>query len=216
MRAFNRFSRWVLPLQMFGSLIMLYGFVRIVTATDATGIAIGLLGALAWPAATLIEERSPLFKRLTAASVGRAMATKPVVVPSSWRIIDVRKRFDDLGTDSFFLVLQNRYTRSVALPETVHRVPGEDARYRTVGEVAHPISYVDAVRPDDALLEAFNRLDSPRLEYVAVLDERGTLAGVINRRHIADYLRTHPESTVLHARHSGAERPALSANQIAA
>jgi CBS-domain-containing membrane protein len=199
-----------------GSLIMGYGFIRIVTATDVSGIAIGFLGALAWPAATLIEEHSPLFKRLTAAVVRQAMATKPVVVPSWWRIIDVRKRFDNLGTDSFFVVSQNGRTIGVALPETVRRVPSEEARYRSVGEVAHPISYVDAVRPQDPLLEAFNRLDSPRLEYVAVVDERGTLIGVVNRKHISDQLQTHAESTVLHARYSGTERRALSGNQIAA
>jgi hypothetical protein len=216
MRPFNRFSRWVLPLRIFGSVIMLYGFVRIVTATDAIGIAIGLLGAMAWPAATLIEERSTLFRRLTTVSVRHAMATTPVIVPSSSRISDVRKRFGNLREDSFFLLSQNGYTTDVALPETVARVSSEEARYRRIGEVAHPISYVDAVRPDDVLLEAVNRLDSPRLEYVPVLNHRGRFTGVVTRSHIADSLRVRAEGTVVYTRHSGAERPVLSGNQIAA
>jgi signal-transduction protein with cAMP-binding, CBS, and nucleotidyltransferase domain len=216
-RLTNRFSMWVMPLRLLGSIVMLYGFIRIVTIPDAIGFAIGLLGALAWQAATAFEESSPLFRRLTAVTVRQAMATKPITVSSWWKVPDIRQRFGVLGNDSFFLVSQDGYLSGIAMPDDVYQVSSEDARSLSIGQLARPISHVNAVRTQDTLLDAFSRLESSRIEHVPVFDERGTLAGVITRRHIADCLQNGAEaSSNTRVLDSAGERASLIAQQVAA
>jgi Mg/Co/Ni transporter MgtE len=196
---------------------MLYGFIRTVTGPDAVGIGIVLLGAVVWQTATVINERSPLLRRLAAVSVRHTMATTRTSVPAWWKISSIRKRLGDLDPNSFFLVTRDGYTSGVALPDDVYQVSREDAGKLSIGQLAHPIGYLDAVRPEDALLEAFTILGAPRLAHVPVLDERGALVGIITRRHIEGYLRTGANlSKNTHGPHSLAEPPSLASHPIAA
>jgi CBS-domain-containing membrane protein len=189
-RLTSPFSRWVYPSRLLGSIIMIYGIVRVLFASDVAGIVFGVFGALVWQLGTKL---SPLFRRLAEGCVGNVMASNQIIVPSWWRVSDVRKRFPAVDTNSFFVTTQDSYKSGVVLPEEIYSASVKDSRYLSIGQVARPISYVNAARMDDSLLEAFSTLESLGREHMVVVDDRENLAGVITRKHIDAYLRTSVE-----------------------
>jgi hypothetical protein len=192
-RLTSPFSRWIYPSRLLGSIIMIYGIVRVLFASDVAGIVVGVFGALVWQLGTALEELSPLFRRLAEGSVRHVMASNQIIVPGWWRVSDVRERVPAVDTNSFFVTIQDGHKSGVVLPEEVYSASVEDSRYVSIGQVARPISYVNAARADDSLLQAFSTLHSLGREHMIVVDDRENLAGVITRKHINAYLRTSVE-----------------------
>jgi CBS-domain-containing membrane protein len=55
--------------------------------------------------------------------------------------------------------------------------------------VAQPVSYIDRVRDNDSVLAAYEGMKRRRREYVAVLDGREHVVGVVTRQQLAQFLR---------------------------
>jgi hypothetical protein len=179
------FCKWVMPMRLVGLVIVLYGFARIFAATDPAGIAIALLGSLAWPAATLLEERSASFQLLQNMPVEKLMRSHLIAVAGSWTLAKVRVSFPAIDDGSFFVTMQDGYLSGIVLPEWAYGVSNDEARHQTMAVAAHPISFVDALRKQDSALTAFSLMERLRRDYLPVTDLREKLVGVITREQIA-------------------------------
>jgi hypothetical protein len=111
------FSKWVMPLRLAGGAIILCGLIRIVAAPDFTAIAVAVGGSLVWQAGTLLEERSPLFRRLEDTPVNGVMRPCLIPVASWWTLAKMRSQFPTVDDQSFFVTTENGYLTGVALPE---------------------------------------------------------------------------------------------------
>src|SRR5688572_23858107 len=103
------FCKWVMPVRLVGVVIVLYGFARIFTATDAAGIAIALLGSLVWQGGILLEEQSSSFQLLRNMSVGKLMKAHRIAVAGSWPLAKVRTSLPAIDDESFFVTMQDGY-----------------------------------------------------------------------------------------------------------
>ena len=182
------FCKWVMPVRLVSLAIVLYGFARIFAATDPAGIAIALVGSLLWPAATLLEERSSTFQLLQSMFVGKLMRAHLIAVAGSWTLAKVRVNFPAIDDESFFVTMQDGYLSGIVLPEWVYDVSNDEARHQTMAVVAHPITFVDAVRQEDTVLTAFGLMERLRRDHLPVTDLREKFVGVITREQIAQRL----------------------------
>lgn len=74
------------------------------------------------------------------------------------------------------------------LSEHVYGVSEEKSRDLLIGQIAHPVNYVNALHEDDSLFDAFTRFERLGRDYLLVLDERENFAGIITREQMAGYL----------------------------
>jgi hypothetical protein len=188
-RITNPFSAWVLPLRLLGIAAFLYAFVRLLVTPDLTLIVVAIIGSLLWQAGTAAEEHSPLYRRLESTAVREIMRTRPIRVRSWIPILRFKSEHPNLSSTVFIVTVRDGYDTGVSTPEELSLVSDEAVRYTSVGQFAHPLSYVDGLRPDDPVLEAFLRFRRTDAGFVPVLGEGEVLAGVIARHDLDEWLK---------------------------
>ena len=104
-------------------------------------------------------------------------------------ILRFRSEHPHPGSTVFIVSVQDGYDAGIATPEELSLVSDEAARYTSVGRLAHPLSHVDGLRPDDPILEAFLRFRRSDAAFVPVLGEGEVLAGVIARHDLDAWLK---------------------------
>ena len=182
------FSKWVLPVRLAGLGIVLLGFAQIVLASDAAGIVVAVIGSAVWQAGMALEKRSPLFQLLNSTPVRHLMRTKRTNIPSSWTVAKAYERLSFPSERTFFVTTQDGYESGIALPEQLRELSEDKADDRVLGQIAQPISYVDAIRDIDPLLTAFDHMERHRNNYVTVLDGREYLVGVVTKKQLAKFI----------------------------
>ena len=187
-RLANPFSALVLPLRVFGVAAFLYAFVRILAAPDLTSIVIAILGSLLWQAGTAAEEHSHLYRRLESTTLGQIMRTRPVRVPSWMPDSQFRSEHPDIGTDNFIVMTQDGYDAGIVTPGEMNHVPDGALSYSAVGQIAHPLSYVHALRPEDSVLEAFLDFRRSGHVFLPILNRRDALAGIVTAQDVHRWL----------------------------
>jgi hypothetical protein len=175
----NPFSALVLPLRLIGAAVFLYALVRMLATPDLTLIGIALIGSLLWQAGTAAQETSPLYRRLESTEVKTIMRMRPVRVRSSMSISHFRREHPHLRADAFIITTQDGYDAGVVMPEAIGHGSDGDWPVASVGEFARPISYVDALRLSDPILDAFVRFRDRDDAFLPVLDRRDSLAGFV-------------------------------------
>jgi hypothetical protein len=187
-RITSPFSRWVLPLRVFGVAVFLFAFVKMLVAPDLTLLVITIVGALLWQAGTAAEEQSALYRRLESTAVKDMMRTLPVRVRSWTSVSRFRNEHAALGGDAFIIATQDGYDAGVLTPEELGRVSDNIAAYTSISQLAHPLTYVDGLRVDDPLLEAFIRLKRGPHALLPILGGGDAVAGVITAQDIERWL----------------------------
>ena len=108
-----------------------------------------------------------------------------------------------MGFDAIVITTEAGYDAGIVMPETIrHGAHGSSGR-STVGELAKPISYVDALRPGDPVLDAFLHFRKWDDEFLLVLDRRDSVAGVVTRADLNRWLTPDhrgPNATEAYAR----------------
>jgi hypothetical protein len=166
---------------MIGIAVLLYAFVRMLVAPDLTLIVIAIVGSLLWQAGTAVEEHSPLYRRLSSATIKDIMRNQPLRVRSWMSVGWFRSEHADLRPNVFIITTQDGYNAGILTPEELSRVPGEMAQYTSLAQLAHPLGYVHGLRLEDPVLEAFLRFRKSDDTLLPVLDRRDALAGVVTR-----------------------------------
>lgn len=175
----NPFSALVLPLRLSAVAVLLYSFVTMLTTPDIAVVAVVLVGLCFWMAGTLAQESSALYRRLKSLAAGKIARKRIVRVRSTLSIAEFLKEYPDLGSDAIVITTEAGYDAGIVMPETIrHGAHGSSGR-STVGELAKPISYVDALRPGDPVLDAFLHFRKWEDEFLLVLDRRDAIAGVV-------------------------------------
>ena len=182
------FSKWVLPLRLFGVAVLLYAFARMLAAPDATLIIFAVVGSLLWQAGTAAEEHSPLYRRLNSTAVKHIMRTLPVRVRSWTSVSRFRSEHPARGPDAFIITTQDGFDAGVLTSDELSRVPDDVARYTSVSELAHPLNYVDGLRMDDPVLDAFLRFKRGHYAFLPILGGGDALAGVVTAQDIGRWL----------------------------
>lgn len=180
------FSAWVLPFRATGTIVFLYAFIRMLVTPDLTMVAVAIAGSLLWQAGTAIEERSALFRRLEGISIRDVARTRSLKVPSWMPVARFHREHPFAGPDTFIITTQDGYDAGVITPEELYSVPANEVAYVSLGQLAKPISHVDALRHEDPILEAFSEFGSKARAVLPVLDKRGNLRGVVTRSDV-DY-----------------------------
>jgi hypothetical protein len=183
------FSAWVLPLRLLGISAFVYAFVRMLAAPDLTLIVVGILGSLLWQAGTAAEEHSPLYRRPASTTVRKVMRTRPIKARSWVSVFDYKSEHPGSNPDAFIITTQGGYEAGILTPEELSRVPEGAVRHTSVGQLAHPVSYVDGLGFDDPILEVFLHFRRSNAAVVPVLDEREALAGVLERQDLDKWLK---------------------------
>jgi Mg/Co/Ni transporter MgtE len=75
--------------------------------------------------------------------------------------------------------MHDGYASGVALPQQVLAINEREAPFVPIGVLAQPISRVNAVRENDALLEAFTKMRRLRADWVPVLSSQENLIGIV-------------------------------------
>jgi CBS domain-containing protein len=104
--------------------------------------------------------------------------------------------------------MQDGYLSGIVLPEWVYGVSNDEAQDETMAVVAHPITFVDAVRQQDTVRTAFSLMERLRRDHLPVTDLREKLVGVITREQIAQRLLNGAPMSILKDTHSDASRAA--------
>jgi hypothetical protein len=173
---------------MIGIAALLYAFVRMLAAPDLTLIVIAVVGSLLWQASTVVEEHSPLYRRLASATIKDIMRNRPVRVRSWMSVGRLRSEHPEIPSNVFIITTQDGYDAGIVTPEDLSRVSDEMGRYTSVAQLAHPIGYVHGLRLEDPVLEAFLRFRKSDDTLLPVLDRREDLAGVVTREDIDRWL----------------------------
>jgi signal-transduction protein with cAMP-binding, CBS, and nucleotidyltransferase domain len=109
-------------------------------------------------------------------------------LPVRGPVAKVRINFPAVDDGSFFVTMQDGSLNGIVLPEWFYSVSNDEARDQTMAVVAHPITFVDAVRQQDTVLTAFSLMERLRRDHLPVTDLREKLVGVITREQIAQRL----------------------------
>jgi hypothetical protein len=158
-------------------------------APDMTLLVVALIGALLWQAGTVAEERSRLYRRLDSTPVKDIMRTLPVRARSWMSARRFRNEHPALGPEAFIITTQDGYDAGALTPEELSDVPAEMARQMPLAHVARPLSYVQALREDDTVLEAFLSLKRTQDGFLPVLERGGALAGIVTVQDIDRWLQ---------------------------
>ena len=183
-RLISPFSVWVLPFRVTGAVVFLYAFIRMLVTPDLTILAITIVGSLLWLTGTAIEERSALFRRMEETPIRDVARTRLLKVPAWTSVARFHREHPVVSSDTFVITTQDRYDAGIVTPEELYRVSANEAAYVSLGQLAKPISFVDALRFEDSVLEAFLRFRSNNRWVLSVLDKRGAFGGLVTRSDV--------------------------------
>jgi CBS-domain-containing membrane protein len=155
---------------------------------DLTMLALALLGSLFWQAGTAVEEHSARFRRLEGTPIGDIARTRSLTVPSWTSVARFRIQHPAVGRDTFIVTRDDGYDVGVVTPEDLYSLPTDEAVYVPVGQIAQPISSIDAFRLDDPVLEVFLWFHRTGRAILSVLDNNNALTGIVTRSDVAQCL----------------------------
>lgn len=134
---------------------------------------------------SVLEERSHRFRELDAVRVRDVMITKRINVHGWRKIAPLKEQFFESREPSFFVAIQDAYESGVASLEQIQRVSDREADCLPVGQVTRPISYVDSIRDNDSLLNAFNNMERSKWDHFLVLNSDEQIVGIVTRAHLS-------------------------------
>ena len=187
-RLISPFSVWVLPFRVAGVVVFLYAFIRMLVTPDLTMLGVAIVASLLWQAGTAIEEHSALFRRSEGTPIRDITRTRSLKAPSWISVARFHREHPVVGWGTFITTTEDGYDAGVVTPEEIYSVSANEAPYVSLGQLAKPISYVDALRFEDPILGAFLGFRSKSPAVLSVLDTRGALGGIVTRSDVDHWL----------------------------
>jgi len=174
--------------QVVGFLIMLFGVFQLVYLGSLFGLAwYGAIGFFLVSAARDSVAQQQLLAALTRVTVQDLMTPNPLVVPASTNLESFvqsellhRKQLGALVSE------RGKPVGELGL-DHIRRVPVQDLRTLTVGEVARRFRRDEFLKPTLPAAKALSHLMSDSVERLPVVD-RGRLVGVLSRDDVRVYL----------------------------
>jgi hypothetical protein len=155
---------------------------------DFIMLGVAIVGSLLWQAGMVIEEHSALFRRLAGTPIRDIARTRSLKVPSWISVASFHREHPVVGSDIFIITTRDGYDAGVVTVEDLYSVSPNEASYVSLGRLAKTISYVDALRFEDPILEAFLGFRSKDPGILSVLDKRGTLGGIVTQSDVDHWL----------------------------
>ncbi|WP_055491110.1 site-2 protease family protein [Streptomyces sp. TP-A0356] len=163
-----------------GWLMVLAGFAAVLFAGNLSGMWFALLGWFLIAAATAEARQAELRGILQGIPVSRVMTRDPVSVPATMTLerFLAEAPFDRYRHSAFPVLAPDGDVIGLVTADLVGRTPPEARASTTVGDVMRPLSDVETVAPDDAVVELLPRLEASKDRRALVLDD-GRLVGIV-------------------------------------
>jgi Zn-dependent protease len=168
------------------------GALRAIGGDVAGGIWMALIGWFLQSAVAAGRAQAALRELLRGATVSQAMARDcPSVAPDL--TLERLVRDEVLGAGRrCFVVAEDGHLRGLLTLHEVKGVPREQWSRAKVEEVMQPAQALAVVGPEEALLEALEKMDDAKVAQLPVVDN-GHWLGMLDREHILHYMRVRAE-----------------------
>ena len=171
----------------FGIVLIILGFIRILSGNFIGGMWLGLIGLFIQGAAKMSYQQLIVRKALEGEPLKRFMQTDPVTVSESLTVEQLVEDFIYRYHFKLFPVVNSNKLVGCISTKQVKEIPREQWSKKTVGEVADRCSAANTIKPDtDAVkaLSAMRRNNTSRLMVV----ENDRLVGIIALKDMLEFL----------------------------
>lgn len=177
---------------IFGVVLMVTGFVQIVTGNAIGGTWQLLIGLFLMVAASQARSQTETSESLRGVTVSDLMEHAPLTVPPGLTVDKLVKDYVYRLSRKFIIVAEEGYALGYIGPEQIRRVPQTQWEHTFVQTIVAPFTHNTAVLPASAAVDALRKLQTNGIGHLAVLDGN-KLAGAVSETNFANYLSIREE-----------------------
>jgi Zn-dependent protease len=153
-----------------------------------SGLWLGLIGMFLRRAATQHQAGSDVADALEGIRVGELMRTTGTTVPANASLRELVERWFARGDEGVLPVFHLDAFAGMVAMEDVARVPRVEWEDRAAREIMIPAKEVTKVAVDDPAFDALRKMATAGVGGLPVLDEEGTLVGMLYERDVARWV----------------------------
>jgi Zn-dependent protease/CBS domain-containing protein len=172
---------------IFGAGLIVMGLFSFLMGNLIGGLWWFLIGMFLRGASQMSYRQVEIRHALEGEPISRFMKEHPVVVPSSTTL---QSFLDDFVYEHYYdmfpVVEGTRFTGCISTGE-LKRVPRQEWRVRTVGEIAEPCTEASAVSPNTDAIEALSLMSRTHKSRILVVD-KGQVKGVVTLKDMLSFL----------------------------
>ena len=174
--------------QVIGGLMVVSGVILAVMG-ELQGIWFALIGGFLFSAATVTYRQERVRESMRSFSVADVMTTDWFNLPGDTPLGSPMVARGLNGDQGILGVLVDGQIKGIVTRRHLARTPAGSSPFTTLAQMMVPLALLGSVRPEDGLFDAIERMETDRLDRLAVV-RNGLLLGFVSRPEARRFLRT--------------------------